>query len=99
VLTVVAAVLSLRGDDEVASTVLAAAGAQLDLPFRTPGHFALFRHYGRLLRRRLGDDVAQHCRDAGGRLSFEQAAQLAREAACVAAKQPFRDADEYTKAR
>jgi hypothetical protein len=41
VLTVVAAVLALRGADEAASTVRAAAGTELALPFRTPGHYAL----------------------------------------------------------
>ena len=71
VLTVLAAALALRGDDEVASTVLAAAGAHHELPFRTPGHYAIFRHYGRLLRRRLGDEVAQRCRDEGRRLSLD----------------------------
>ena len=85
VLTVVAAVLVLRGADEAASTVLAAAGTELELPFRSPGHYALYRHYGQLLRRRLGDAVAQRCRDAGARLSLEAAADLAREVAGVAA--------------
>jgi predicted ATPase/class 3 adenylate cyclase len=81
VLTIVAAVLAMRGDDEAASTVLAAAGVGLELPFRTPGHYAIYRHYGRLLRRRLGDDVATRCRDAGARLSLDAAADLAREVA------------------
>jgi predicted ATPase/class 3 adenylate cyclase len=86
VLTIIAAVLSLRGDDEVASTVLAAAGTQLELPFRTPGHYAIFQHYGRLLRRRLGDDVSRRCRDEGRRLSFDAAAELVRETAARASK-------------
>jgi hypothetical protein len=86
VLTVIAAVLSLRGNDEVASTVLAAAGTQIDLPFRTPGHYAIFRHYGRLLRRRLGDDVSRHRRDEGQHLSFDAAAELVRETAARAPK-------------
>jgi predicted ATPase/class 3 adenylate cyclase len=79
VLTVVAAVLALRGNDEAASTVLAAAGTELELPFRTPGHYAVYRHYGRMLHRRLGDDVARRCRSAGARLSLDAAANLARE--------------------
>ena len=45
VLTVVAAVLVLRGDCEAASTILAAAGTEIELSFRTPGHYALYRHY------------------------------------------------------
>ena len=79
VLTVVAAALALRGDDEVASTVLAAAGAHHELPFRTPGHYAIFRHYGRLLRRRLGDDLARRCRDEGRRLSLDAAAEVVHD--------------------
>jgi len=81
ILTVVAAVLALRGDDEPASTILAAAGTELELPFRTPGHYALYRHYGRILHRRLGDEVARRCRSAGARLSLDAAANLAREVA------------------
>ena len=81
VLTVVAAVLAIRGDDEIASTLLAAAGAGMAVPFRTPGHYALFRHYGRLLRSRLGDEGARRCRDQGGRLSFNAATELARKMA------------------
>jgi len=86
VLTIIAAVLSLHGDDEVASTVLAAAGTQLELPFRTPGHYAIFRHYGRLLRRRLGDEVSRRRRDEGQRLSFDAAAELVQEAVARASK-------------
>jgi hypothetical protein len=86
VLTIIAAVLSLRGDDEIASTVLAAAGTQLELPFRTAGHYAIFRHYGRLLRRRLGDDVSRRCRDEGQHLSFDAAVELVRETAARASK-------------
>jgi len=88
VLTVVAAVLALRGDDEAASTVLAAAGTELELPYRTPGHYAIYRHYGRLLHRRLGDDVARRCREAGARMSLDAAADLAREVAGATAKRP-----------
>ena len=80
-LTLVAAVLTLRGADEVASTILASVRAHGDVPFRTPGHYALYRHYGQLLHRRLGDDVARRCRDAGARLSLDAAADLAREVA------------------
>lgn len=81
VLTVVAVVLALRGDDEAASTVLATARGEggSELAWRTPGHYALFRHYGRLLHARLGDDVARRCRAAGARLSLDAAAGLARD--------------------
>ena len=80
-LTVMAVVLALRGDDEAASTVLATARAEggSELPWRTPGHYALFHHYGRLLHARLGDDVARRCRAAGAGLSLDAAAALARE--------------------
>jgi predicted ATPase/class 3 adenylate cyclase len=91
VLTIVAAVLALRGDDEAASTILAAASTELELPFRTPGHYAIYRHYGRLLRRRLGDDVARRCRDAGAHLSLDAAANLAREVAGLRTKPKGRD--------
>jgi predicted ATPase/class 3 adenylate cyclase len=80
-LTLVAAVLAMRGDDEAASTILSTARAQGDLPFRNPGHYAVFRHYGHLLRQRLGDDVAQRCRDAGAQLSLDAAADIARRIA------------------
>jgi hypothetical protein len=65
---VIAAVLALGGVDEAASTVLAAAGTELALPFRTPGQYAVYRHYGRILHRRLGDEVARRCRSAGARV-------------------------------
>jgi predicted ATPase/class 3 adenylate cyclase len=81
ILTLVAAALALRGHDEAASTVLAAARgeAALDVPWRTPGHHAVYRHYGRLLHRRLGDQETGRCRAAGTRLSLEAAATLARD--------------------
>jgi predicted ATPase/class 3 adenylate cyclase len=83
VLTFVAAVLALRGDEEAASTILAAARGEIprDAPWRTPGHRAVYRHYGRLLHRRLGDEVTRRCRAAGTRLSLDDAATLAREVA------------------
>jgi hypothetical protein len=83
VLTFVAAVLALRDDDEVASTILAAS-TQGDIPFRSPGPYAVFRHYARLLHQRLGDDVARRCRAAGAHLSLAAAADLARPLAGAA---------------
>jgi len=83
VLTFAAAVLAIRGDDEAASTILATARGVVgrEVPWRTPGHRAVYRHYGRLLHRRLGDEVARRCRTAGTQLSLDDAATLARDVA------------------
>jgi predicted ATPase/class 3 adenylate cyclase len=81
VLTLVAAVLALRGDDEVASTVLSAARSQGEVPFRSPAHYAVYHHYGRLLRQRLGNEVARRCQEAGRGMSLDAAAALARRVA------------------
>jgi predicted ATPase/class 3 adenylate cyclase len=81
VLTLVAAVLALRGEDEVASTVLSAARSQAEVPFRSPGHYAVYHHYGHMLRQRLGSEVARRCREAGRGMSLDAAAALARRIA------------------
>jgi predicted ATPase/class 3 adenylate cyclase len=81
VLTLVAAVLALRGDDEVASTVLSAARSQGELPFRSPGHYAVYHRYGHLLRQRLGSEVALRCQAAGRGMTLDAAAALARRVA------------------
>jgi hypothetical protein len=78
VLTLVAAVLALRGDDEAASTVLSAARSQGDVPFRSPAHYAVYHYYGHMLRQRLGGEVARRCRATGGGMSLDAAADLAR---------------------
>ncbi len=90
VLTFAAAVLALRGDDEPASTILAAARGTVgrEAPWRTPGHYAVYRHYGRLLHRRLGDEVTRRCRVAGTQLSLDDAATLAREVGAVRIREP-----------
>src|SRR5262249_54233394 len=81
VLTLVASVLALRGDDEVASTVLAAVRSEADLPFRSPGHYAAYRHYRQMLRQGLGSEIARRCQAAGKGMSLDAAAALARRAA------------------
>jgi non-specific serine/threonine protein kinase len=82
VLTLIAAVLALRGHDETASIVLAAKLSKYEFPFRGQGgDFALYRHYEELLRQRLGDDVAERCREAGARMSLDDAVALARKVA------------------
>jgi hypothetical protein len=78
VLTLVAAVLALRGDDEIASTVLSAARSQGDVPFRSPGHYAVYHHYGHALRQRLGEETARRCRATGRGMSLDAAAALAQ---------------------
>jgi predicted ATPase/class 3 adenylate cyclase len=83
-LTLVAAVLTLRAEYEIASMVLAAARAPRegrtadDVPFRTAGHLAIFRHYGHLLMTRLAPDVVARCRNAGACMSLDAAADLVR---------------------
>jgi predicted ATPase/class 3 adenylate cyclase len=81
VLTLVAAALSLQGDDEDASRILAAASAPGVSAIRTAGHFAMRRHYGHRIHVRLGDEATTRLRAEGGAMSLQEAAALARRVA------------------
>ena len=77
-LTVVAIVLALGGDAETASVVMSSARTAGELPFRSPGHYALFQHYGSMLHERLGDEVTARCRARGGGMPMHEAVALVR---------------------
>jgi predicted ATPase/class 3 adenylate cyclase len=78
IVTLMAIVLARCGDDEQAATVLSSARATGDLPWRTPGHYALYQHYRRVLKSRLGDEVTARCHERGGRMALREAVELAR---------------------
>ena len=81
VLTLVAAALLLQGHEEDASRVLAAASIGGRSRIRTPGHFALRRHFGHLLHERLGDEATSRLRAEGALMSEHEAFDLARRIA------------------
>lgn len=80
VLTMVAAALSLQGNDEDASRILAAS-APGPLAIRTSGQLVIFRHYERHIQARLGDDTTSKLRAEGAAMSLQEAAELAKQIA------------------
>ena len=78
VVTLLAIVFARFGDDEHAATVLSSARSSGDLPWRTPGHFALYQHYRRTLKSRLGDEAMARCRERGERMTLREAVELTR---------------------
>jgi len=77
-LTLIAIVLSRCNDHETASIVLSSARTAGELPFRSPGHYALYRHYGPILRENLGAEKAAHCRARGNGMPMREAIELVR---------------------
>ena len=79
-----AVVEHLRGNPQRAGRLLAAsrhlAGAtDRSIPFRTPAHWAFYRHYQPLVRAALGPEEARRARDEGQAMSLDEALAYATE--------------------
>ncbi len=84
-LGMVAVIEQLRGDPQRAGRLLAAsrhlAGAtDRSIPFRSPAHWAFFRHYQPLVRAALGPDEARRARTEGQAMTLDYAMAYAMEA-------------------
>ena len=83
-LGMVAVVEYLRGDPQRAGRLLAAsrhlaAATDRSIPFRTPAHWAFYRHYQPLVRAALGPEEARRARDEGQAMTLDYAMAYAME--------------------
>lgn len=83
-LCITGAVEYLRGNPDRAARLLAASrrlagAADRFIPFRTPGHWALYRHYQPLVRAALGAEQGLHARDEGQAMSMDEALAYAMQ--------------------
>jgi hypothetical protein len=83
-LGIVAVVEQLRGNPHRAGRLLAAsrhlaAATDRSIPFRTPAHWAFYRHYQPLVRAALGPEEARRARDDGQAMTMDEALAYAME--------------------
>ena len=83
-LGVVAVVEQLRGNPHRAGRLLAASrhlGGATDrsIPFRTPAHWAFYRHYQPRVRAALGPEEARRAREEGQAMTLDEALAYAME--------------------
>jgi len=83
-LSMIAVVEQLRGHPDRAGRLLAASrhlggAVNLPIPFRTPAHWALYRHYLPRVRAALGPDEARRARDEGRAMTLDVALAYALE--------------------
>jgi len=83
-LGIVAVVEHLRGNPHRAGQLLAAsrhlaAATDRSIPFRTPAHWAFYRHYQPLVRAALGPDEARRARAEGQAMTLDEAMAYALE--------------------
>ena len=83
-LGMVAVVEHLRGNPHRAGRLLAAsrhlaAATDRSIPFRTPAHWAFYRHYQPLVRAALGPDEARRARAEGQAMTLDEAMAYALE--------------------
>jgi len=77
-LGMMAVVEHLRGRPERAGRLLAASrhiggAANLPIPFRTPAHWALYRHYLPIVRAALGPEESRRAREEGRAMTLDSA--------------------------
>ena len=74
----------LRGNPDRAARLLAASrrvagAADRFIQFRTPGHWALYRHYQPLVRAMLGAEQGMRAREEGQAMSMDEALAYAMQ--------------------
>ena len=83
-LCMAAVVAFLLGESHRASRLLAASrrlagAAERSIPFRTPSHWALYRHYQLLIRAALSPEEGRRARDEGQAMTMDEALAYAME--------------------